>query len=527
MSDFGNPAFGPNGFGKSRRDFLFLLLSKACFMSGIGNLAFGPNGFGNRGETFSLSFGLKPIDGKQAVTPTLVGAQTQLAYGSNRVSSSVAKPKGVVSGNRVNLWAFFLRSGNDIDVSTIPAGFGTPLQQVDGHGPGAYYSFRLYSKITGSSEPTDYVFKHNSCNTALICNAWSDADYISEPIVKSYSGSGIYPGDAFPGFVSPQDHLSLVGVYHNWSGNDPNDPVGMTSLGFNGLMKAWRREVSEGPNASISFNGRNDPSGPFNVFAILIGSSAPISVVPDRNNWPSATNTGASGTLAPSGSIATSAGGQVIENLEITGSILIDHPNVIVRNCRINMADAYVGVENRVGHAGLLVEDCTIFTGGQGLPGASGLSIGDGDIVRRCNISGVENGMFFGGNGAQILGNYIHDLGSTAVDPHIDGLQCTGNCSNVLIDGNFIDSYDTSCIIMQNEFGGYSGTVTITNNWLQGPVSYTIYLRGDKGGGTWGAAATVTGNVVGPPAYGYLDAYMGPTSLTWTENIGPNGSSVD
>ncbi|MGO4838145.1 right-handed parallel beta-helix repeat-containing protein, partial [Rhizobiaceae sp. 2RAB30] len=204
-----------------------------------------------------------------------------------------------------------------------------------------------------------------------------------------------------------------------------------------------------------------------------------------------------------------------------------DHPNVIVRNCRINMADAYVGVENRIGRAGLLVEDCTIFTGGRGLPGASGLWIADGDIVRRCDISGVENGMFFSGDGAKILGNYIHDLGSTAEDPHIDGLQCTGNCSNVLIDGNFIDPYDTSCIIMQNEFGGYSGTVTITNNWLQGRVSYTIYLRGDKGGGTWGAAASVIGNVIGPPAYGYLDRTMGPSSLTWTENIGPNGSSVE
>ncbi|MGO4833185.1 hypothetical protein AB4144_12975, partial [Rhizobiaceae sp. 2RAB30] len=176
-------------------------------MSGFGNLAFGLDGLANSGETFSLSSGLKPDGGKQAVTPTQVGAQTQLPYGSNRVSSPVAKPKGVVSGNRVNLWAFFLRSSNDIDVSTIPAGFGTPFRQVDAQGPGASYSFRLYSKIAGSSEPTDYVFEHNSCKTALICNAWNDADYISEPIVKSYNGSGTYPGDILPGFVSPQDHL--------------------------------------------------------------------------------------------------------------------------------------------------------------------------------------------------------------------------------------------------------------------------------------------------------------------------------
>jgi hypothetical protein len=64
-------------------------------------------------------------------------------------------------------------------------------------------------------------------------------------------------------------------------------------------------------------------------------------------NWPTPNTTGFRGagvgeaSLTPSGSIATSAHGQVIDRRDVTGGITVRHDNVTIRNSRINYTGNY------------------------------------------------------------------------------------------------------------------------------------------------------------------------------------------
>ena len=121
-----------------------------------------------------------------------------------------------------------------------------------------------------------------------------------------------------------------------------------------------------------------------------------------------------------------------------------------------------------------------------------------------------------------IRDNWIHDLGKLvpSEDDHTDGIQGTGGFTACTIIHNSIKSFDTSCIIMQNEGAGFSGLV-IDNNLLDMSAggSACIICNGDLGAGVVGAV-TITNNrmIKGPPPGTYNDtaAITGP--LTYTGN---------
>ena len=129
--------------------------------------------------------------------------------------------------------------------------------------------------------------------------------------------------------------------------------------------------------------------------------------------------------------------------------------------------------------------------------GASGINLlgSDNTTVRRCDISGVENGIWLEANGCVIADNYIHDLRNNASgDPHYDGLQIPGGSgvSNNLITHNNFDLGPgaSSSITMSG-----ATNIDITNNRLHGGT-YNIYFEG----GTTGC--DVTNNVLLAGLYG-------------------------
>jgi hypothetical protein len=257
----------------------------------------------------------------------------------------------------------------------------------------------------------------------------------------------------------------------------------------------------------------------------LIGPAA-------SGGFPDATTTGpAAGTVFTpfSGTFQTTSNGQVVEKLNITGTsakILIKHSGVTIRDCIIT-SDEIAGINCQPSDGSLtapLIERVRM-TGIGGTSACILIESGAGAEIRYCDLSGFENGILIGGNAQNIHDNYIHDLISLAGTPHVDGIQGTGGFTSLTVRHNTIVSWDTSCVIMQNEGGGFSGlvidnnrllidqakggsfgirvgsdksagavsNVSITNNRIQkgpgGGTSY-IYLAG-----TIGAPKTVTGNV--------------------------------
>jgi len=185
-------------------------------------------------------------------------------------------------------------------------------------------------------------------------------------------------------------------------------------------------------------------------------------------SFPDASTTGpAAGTVftTTTGDFVTTAPGQIVEKRTINNGLLdIRHANVTVRDCIINSQDsAAIRTTGAGPFAGCLIERCKITgIGGQG--GISPDAMTNVEI-RFCDISGYENGIFIGDTGMNIHDNYIHDLFSIAGSPHVDGIQGSGGFTSLTIRHNTIVSWDTSCIIMQTEGGGFSGLV-IDNNRL-------------------------------------------------------------
>jgi hypothetical protein len=261
---------------------------------------------------------------------------------------------------------------------------------------------------------------------------------------------------------------------------------------------------------------------------IVGGAIVPGAAIPSPFPlFPDASNTGpTAGTVFTdfNGSFLTTANGQVVEKRRIIGGPLdIRHSNVTVRDCIIESQDL-TGIRTTGAgpFTGCLIERCKI-------SGISGSTIGispdacTGIEIRFCDISSFENGIAIAANAMNIHDNYIHGLigGSGA---HIDGIQGTGGFTSLTINHNTIESWDTSCIILQNEGAAFSGVV-ITNNRLlvdQALGGAYVVLIGRKLG-LPGAVSniTVTGNRMrkgpGVGVYGFITNDV--TSVTWSGNV--------
>jgi len=249
---------------------------------------------------------------------------------------------------------------------------------------------------------------------------------------------------------------------------------------------------------------------------------------PPDDGFPSASNTGpAAGTVFTpvSGDVNANTNGQIIEKLNITGQIIIRQPNVIVRDCIINCTE-FAGISTiNTGLTGVKIQRVRII----GIGNTIGISPDSmpGCEISFCDISHTENAIFVGDNNQNFHDNYIHDLSSLAGDPHIDGIQGSGGFTALTIDHNTIISWDTSCIILQNEGAGFSGAVINNNKLIIDPAlgGSTCILCQDRDDGVGAVSGiTVTNNKMvkgtgGGQTYGF---FHNVTGLTWTGNTDYN-----
>jgi hypothetical protein len=209
--------------------------------------------------------------------------------------------------------------------------------------------------------------------------------------------------------------------------------------------------------------------------------SRPAQAVLDRAHeltWPDAQNTGVpAGVMLKSikGDVLSEADGQVIEALDISGAVYINHNNVTLQKSKITAAALYL-VKIKLGLSGVVIQDCEINGTGIGNEGSNGIA-GQGMLLRN-NIYNVENGITLQGEGSSLIqDNFIHSLKASG-SPHYDGIEIDGSIANATIAHNTVinDYNQTSAVMVDNYFGPISNIQVINNRLIGG--GYTVYSDG-------------------------------------------------
>lgn len=182
----------------------------------------------------------------------------------------------------------------------------------------------------------------------------------------------------------------------------------------------------------------------------------------------------------------------IVENLNISGSLKIEVPNVIVRNFRVSADGLYLLQTNYDGVSNVVIEDGEVMGGRENT--SAPIIVRDGVTLRRLEIH--ESG----GDGVKVQGSnfrmencWVYDLGAKS-GAHADGVQGTvnsGRWANHVYRGNFFDMavnelddpYKSNATIFlhtKNDSSGVDG-ILIENNWLIGG-NYTLPINNDMTG---------------------------------------------
>ncbi len=199
--------------------------------------------------------------------------------------------------------------------------------------------------------------------------------------------------------------------------------------------------------------------------------------------------------------------GAVLDGLDISGSVTIYAPNVIIKNSRIHGSGTGDGVRVETGNVTIYDSEIYGFEN----------SIGYGDwAAYRVDIhSNTGDGVKLGSN-TTLQDSWIHDL-APGDDAHADGGQVQDGITNLVVRHNTIDvsSAVNSALFIQPIFGpSTAGPVLIENNYLSGG-GFTVFVL-DGAGKYVISNITFRGNRFG------RHAQYGPTLVTvpvgWTDN---------
>jgi len=244
---------------------------------------------------------------------------------------------------------------------------------------------------------------------------------------------------------------------------------------------------------------------------------------PSSCGYPDATNTGASGTLTPSGPINSTTDGEVIANLAVSGHITVTSANVTIKNVRIVGDNGLAAIDAHAATGPLTIDHVTI-SYPQGVYPISAGAIWGGNAltVTASDISGSPDGIDASGRSVLIQDNWIHNLQYNAAKAtHDDDIQTLGG--DVTIRHNTLDATapaSNSCLQIGNLLGSLS-QLTFANNLCNGG-GYSInanpanVLSGVVKAGT----LTFVGNRFGTAyRYGVSAHLVAPFVVVWNSNV--------
>lgn len=211
------------------------------------------------------------------------------------------------------------------------------------------------------------------------------------------------------------------------------------------------------------------------------------------------------------GDLTVRTDGQVIENLEIRGTLRIEANNVVVRNVWVYTSSFWTVY---VASGSATFDDMEI-----GHPNHVGeRGIGGGNIVaRNLDIHDVEDGIKIGTNVVYDRVR-VHDLNSRSSSPHIDAVQADGGQSNAVIKNSYLDSrgprgLGNASVQIKSDLGSLSN-LTFENNYLNGG-NFVIFVR--KGAHGTPSNVAFRNNRIGSNfKFGVLSA---DGSVAWQNNV--------
>ena len=243
---------------------------------------------------------------------------------------------------------------------------------------------------------------------------------------------------------------------------------------------------------------------------------------------------GTTGQLTPSGSLTTSQDNQVIENLQITGQIIINHDSVTVRNCKILHGNGLDGIVVSAGKTGALIEHCEFNGLNQvlGNYGSMGVVIEGNATVRRCYCHNVRSGMSIlhpNGSGS-FIENYVRDL-CDANDAHNTSASCHGTTGPVQVLRNNFVAGNSAGFSLYSDFGSNTD-VLIRDNFIIGQNAgygmYCGYTHLENGNAEQNSDIRIIGNRFKPPfLWGPVCALnMSQPGAVWEDNTFEDGTPI-
>jgi hypothetical protein len=288
--------------------------------------------------------------------------------------------------------------------------------------------------------------------------------------------------------------LAVVGAAALWH-------LGTPGAGSAAILAPMPRSAV--PSPATTTVAPTPPRGPFTDCASHPGACG----------FPDGTTTGAHGDLAAyAGPHTISTAGAVIHDVTIAGCLVINAPNVTLRNVAISCAQRTpvyaVDTQGAANHSGTTTMDhvsvvCTPAMHGGTAFGESRMSI------RWADISGCENGADADGD-FSVCDSYIHDMflgDPVSRDPHTDGIQVWPSSRNITFCRNTVLMQGANATLTSGKPAGQPpAELTVTDNLLIGG-NYEVYWVGNAGtlaGNRFGDLGPDRG-LAGVSPFGYCD----------------------
>jgi len=210
---------------------------------------------------------------------------------------------------------------------------------------------------------------------------------------------------------------------------------------------------------------------------------------PHTCGYPDETNTGASGTLTPSGSITVSTNGAVVKDKEVTGKITINASNVTIENVKVIQTATGSGTQAISNNgSGNVIRYVT----------AAGKGTGSNTIeaaVRGFNGVTLEHDYFYNCNECMQGGGTVKDsymvVSSIYSGAHAEDIYICSDTINVN-HSTLINSVNQTATVFGDTICGGGNKYTVTNSLLAGS-GYVFYPQANNTNPA-GAQTTITGN---------------------------------
>ena len=210
---------------------------------------------------------------------------------------------------------------------------------------------------------------------------------------------------------------------------------------------------------------------------------------PHTCGYPDETNTGASGSLTPSGSITVSTNGTIVKDKEVSGKITINANNVTIENVKIVSTASGSGTQAITNNgSGNVIKDVTAGGKGSGsntieaaVRGFSGVTL-ERDYFYNCNEC-VQGG-------ATVKDSYMV-VSSIYSGAHAENIYICSETVNVN-HSTLINAVNQTATVFGDTICGGGNNFTVTNSLLAGG-GYVFYPQANSTNPS-GAQTTITGN---------------------------------